>query len=152
MRFKLHQPVIGIGAPINHYLPRAAELLGARAILPEHADVANAIGAITSHIAVRRKLKIKPDQEGGFLIQGLTGAQHFAELEEAEMHARRELNRMVIRIARASGTSRTHVEMRTEDRTARSVGGEEIFLERRVVAELIGKPDIGREGGRAVVG
>ncbi len=145
VRFELRQPVIGIGAPISHFLPRAAELLGARAILPEHADVANAIGAITSHIAVRRKLKIKTDQDGGFFIHGLVGARHFPDLDEAENHARQELNRMVLNIARASGTSGTSVEMLSEDRSTRSVQGEEIFLERHIVAELVGKPDIALE-------
>ncbi len=110
--------------------------------MPENADVANAIGAITSHIAVRRKLRIKPDQEGGFLIQGLPGARRFPDLAEAEAHARQELERMVRQVARASGTRRTTVEIRAEDRTARSVRGAEIFLERRVVADLVGAPDI----------
>lgn len=142
IRFHLHRPVIGIGAPIDHFLPQAAKLLQTEAILPEHADVANAIGAITSHISVRRNLKIKPDQEGGFLIDGLPGAQHFGDLDEAENHAKQELGRIVRKIARAAGTSQTAVKMQIEDHSARSVQGDEIFLERSVLAQLIGKPDI----------
>ncbi len=142
VRFYLHRPVIGIGAPINHFLPQAAKLLQTDAILPDHADVANAIGAITSHIAVRRNLRIKPDQEGGFLIDGLPGARHFGDLDEAESHAKQELGRIVRKIARAAGTSQTAVKMQIEDHSAHSVQGDEIFLERSVLAQLIGKPDI----------
>jgi N-methylhydantoinase A/oxoprolinase/acetone carboxylase beta subunit len=142
VHFTLNRPVIGVGAPIAHFLPQAAKLLGTKAILPEHADVANAIGAITSQIAVRRKLKIKPDQGGGFLIEGLAGALHFETLEEAEAHAKRELVLMVRKIARAAGTSQTTVEMQVEDQSAKTANGDELFLERSVVAQLIGKPDI----------
>ena len=142
VRFTLHRPVIGIGAPINYFLPKATKLLGAKAILPEHADVANAIGAITSHIAVRRQLKIKPDQEGGFLIEGLAGARHFETLKEAETHAKQELGRIVRKIARAAGTSQSTVEIKVEDCSVRTAQGDELFLDRRVVAQLIGKPDI----------
>ncbi len=142
VHFTLNRPVIGIGAPIAHFLPQAAKLLGTRAILPEHADVANAIGAITSHIAVRRKLKVKPGQEGGFLIEGLAGALHFATLQDAEAHAKNELGLMVRKIARAAGTSQATVEMHVEDRSAKTAHGDELFLERSIVAQLIGKPDI----------
>ncbi len=142
VRFTLNRPVIGIGAPIAHFLPQAARLLGTKAILPEHADVANAIGAITSHIAVRRNLKIKPDQDGGFLIEGLAGARHFETLQDAEAHAKTELGILVRKTARAAGTSQATVEMQVEDRSAKTAHGDELFLERSVVAQLIGKPDI----------
>ena len=50
--YRLHidfnRPVIGIGAPITFFLPRAAAMIGARAVLPEHADVANAIGPLAA--------------------------------------------------------------------------------------------------------
>lgn len=36
---------LGIAAPVGRFLPRAAELLRSRAVVPEHADVANAIVA-----------------------------------------------------------------------------------------------------------
>jgi N-methylhydantoinase A/oxoprolinase/acetone carboxylase beta subunit len=158
VHFTLNRPVIGIGAPIAHFLPQAAKLLGTRAILPEHADVANAIGAITSHIAVRRRLKVKPDQDGGFLIEGLAGALHFETLQEAEAHAKNELGILVRKIARAAGTSQATVEMQVEDCSAKTAHGDELFLERSVVAQLIGKPDIalgtlaGTGGNRAQSG
>ena len=142
VRFDLHRPVIGIGAPIGHFLPQAAKLLGAEAILPKHADVANAIGAITSHIAVRRQMIIKPDLEGGFIIEGFAGARAFEDLEKAERHAKQALGDMVRRFARTAGTSQTTVEVQIEDRLIRTAQGEELFLERKVSAQLIGRPDI----------
>lgn len=71
VRIDLKRPIVGIGAPIHYFLPRAAAALGAEAALPPDADVANAIGAITSNIVVRRHVRIISDQTGGFL-KGLT--------------------------------------------------------------------------------
>ena len=77
VRIDLKRPVVGIGAPIHFFLPQAAQILGADAVLPEDADVANAIGAITSDVVVRRKAEIVPGQGGGFVIRGLVGARQF---------------------------------------------------------------------------
>jgi N-methylhydantoinase A/oxoprolinase/acetone carboxylase beta subunit len=142
VRFKLNRPVIGIGAPIGYFLPRAADLLETEAILSEHADVANAIGAITSHIAVRRQVRIRPDQDGGFFIEGLAGNRRFHGFSEAEAHAKEALCGMVRDMARDAGTSETAVQVETEDRTASTAGGDDIFLERILTALLVGQPDL----------
>ena len=88
VRINLKRPVVGIGAPVHFFLPRAAEVLGAEAILPADADVANAIGAITSDVVVKRQVRIIADQEGGFLIEGLAGARHFQRFDDADSAAR----------------------------------------------------------------
>ncbi len=148
VRFTLHRPVIGIGAPIGHFLPQAARLLGTDAVLPQHADVANAVGAITGQVAVRRQMIIKSDLGGGFFIEGLAGATSFKKLETAEQHARQALGDLVRRLARTAGTRQTTVEIQVEDRSIRAAQGEKIFLERKVSARLIGRPDIPRDGNQ----
>jgi N-methylhydantoinase A/oxoprolinase/acetone carboxylase beta subunit len=140
VHLKLHRPIIGIGAPIKYFLPQAAELLGTEAVLPENLEVANAIGAITSHIAIRRQVKIRPDQQGGFRIEGLAGARHFESFNEAENYAKEELGKKVRKMGRIAGTSQTAVEIQAEDRTVSTAQGEEIFLERSIIAQLTGYP------------
>jgi len=142
VRIDLKRPVVGIGAPIHFFLPRAAAVLGAKAILPEDSDVANAIGAITSDIVVKRHMRIIPNQEGGFLIEGLAGARHFNNFDAADAFARDELGRMVRVLARAAGTSSRVVELRTEDKISTSANGMQIFMGRSIHAKLTGQPDI----------
>ena len=142
VRIDLKRPVVGIGAPIHFFLPRAAEALGARTVLPEHADVANAIGAITSDVVVKRQVRIIPNQEGGFLIEGLAGARHFKKFDEADAFAREELARMVRNLARAAGTSSRVVELKTEDKIPNTADGKQIFIGRTIQAKLSGQPDI----------
>jgi hypothetical protein len=142
VRIDLKRPVVGIGAPIHFFLPRAAEALGAEAILPQDADVANAIGAITSNVVVKRHVRIIPNQDGGFLIEGLAGAKHFPKFEEADTFAREEVARLVRKLARAAGTSSRVVELRTEDQIPTTADGKEIFMGRIIRAKLTGRPDL----------
>ena len=142
VRLDLKRPVVGIGAPIHLLLPRAAAALGARAVLPQDADVANAIGAITSDVVVKRHVRIIPNQEGGFLIEGLAGARHFSKFDEANTVARTELSRMVRNLAQAAGTSSRLVELTTQDKIATSADGSQIFMGRTIHAKLTGQPDV----------
>jgi len=142
VRIDLKRPVVGIGAPIHFFLPRAAAFLGAEAILPEDSDVANAIGAITSDIVVKRDMRIVPNQEGGFLIEGLAGARHFLNFDTADAFARNQLGRMVRDLAREAGTSARVAELKTEDKILTSAGGMKIFMGRTIHAKLTGRPDM----------
>mgnify|MGYP000689980474 CR=1 FL=1 len=141
VRIDLKRPVVGIGAPIHYFLPRAAAALGAEAVLPPDADVANAIGAITSDVVVKRHVRIIPDQAGGFLIEGVSGTRRFRQFEEADEYARDRLVAMVRDQAALSGTSARRVELVTEDQIPRAAGGAEIFIGRVISATLVGRPD-----------
>jgi len=142
VRIDLKRPVVGIGAPIHFFLPQAAQTLGAEAVLPEHADVANAIGAVTSDVVVRRKAEIVPGQGGGFVIRGLIGARQFGKFDEADAFVRRELTHMVRDQARAAGTSSRMVELKTVDQIPNTADGSPIFIARRIQAKLKGRPDL----------
>ncbi len=141
MRIDFKRPVIGIGAPIAFFLPRAAALIGAQVVLPEHADVANAIGAITSNVVIERHLRIIPGGGSGFLIEGLSGARRFTVFEEADTFAKNELAGMVRRLAREAGTSTRTVTIETEDQLPMDAGGHPIFIGRILKARLAGPPD-----------
>ncbi len=65
LSLKAPMPLIGIGAPIHVFLERVATLLGTRAIVPEHAHVANALGAIAGRRVARIDLPITVKYSGG---------------------------------------------------------------------------------------
>ncbi|NLT66900.1 MAG: hydantoinase/oxoprolinase family protein [Acidobacteria bacterium] len=140
IRFK--HPVIGIGAPIGYFLPRAVVPFKAKAILPPNADVANAIGAITSHVFIRRQLRIAPDGAGGFVVEGVSGARKFASIEEADRFARAELKEMIHQKAIEAGTSSRTIRFETSDSIPLAATGEAVFLKRTISASLKGHPDL----------
>ena len=135
------RPVVGIGAPITFFLPRAADMIGARAVLPEHADVANAIGAITSSVVVEKQVRIIPGDGGGFFIEGLAGARRFKAFDAADVFAKGQLVDMVRTLGAQAGTSSTDVTIETEDQLPVDAGGNPIFIGRILKARLTGPPD-----------
>jgi N-methylhydantoinase A/oxoprolinase/acetone carboxylase beta subunit len=141
VRIDFKRPVVGIGAPIAFFLPRAAAMIGAQAVLPEHADVANAIGAITSNVVVERQVRIIPGGDSGFLIEGLSGARRFNAIEAADAFAKSELVDMVRTLGRDAGTNTTDVTIETEDQLPEDAAGQPIFIGRILKARLIGPPD-----------
>jgi len=142
----LKRPVIGIGAPIQYFLPKAVKLLGAKAILPEDADVANAIGAITSNVVIKKQLRIMPDDKGEFIVEGIAGTRHFKNFNTADRFARENLIRIVRQRARVSGTSCQEVTLETKDKIPTTAGGDPIFMGRTLFASLTGRPDLVLEG------
>ena len=57
---RLRQPIIGIGAPAGIFLPAVAETLHTDLILPQHHEVANAVGAIAGSVMVEEELLVYP--------------------------------------------------------------------------------------------
>lgn len=58
MGFSCRGTLVGIGAPTHIFLPRVAAALGARCVIPEHAEVANAVGAVVANINARASVAI----------------------------------------------------------------------------------------------
>jgi len=140
VKMELHRPVIGIGAPVHYFLPRAAKLLGSESIVPQDADVANAVGAISSNIVVRRQVRIKPSDEGGFVIEGLAGARNFDKLEQAHTWAARELEQQVRQQGQAAGTRGATLEIAVDDTISSTADGRALFMGRVLTAQLVGQP------------
>jgi N-methylhydantoinase A/oxoprolinase/acetone carboxylase beta subunit len=138
----LDKPIIGIGAPVHLFLPKAARRLGAEHAIPLNADVANAIGAITSEVLIIKHAKINQNRKGGFAVEGLPGGEVFEDFDMANAFALHELVKVVREMGRHAGTSETQVEAQTEDSIVRSALGEELFLGRTITARLRGRPNI----------
>ncbi len=58
MRFETKGVLIGVGAPTHIFLPRVAEALGSQCILPEHAEVANALGAVLADVRAKVEIEV----------------------------------------------------------------------------------------------
>lgn len=73
--FRLREPLVGIGAPAEFFLEEVAGALNAQLILPEHHEVANALGAIAGSVMVVEEVLVYPrlDKSGlevmGYYVQ-----------------------------------------------------------------------------------
>jgi len=138
----LNRPVIGIGAPTKFFLSKAVKPLNAEAILPVDADVANAIGAITSNVVIKKQLRIVPGGKGEFIVEGVAGTRHFKSFNLADSFAKENLVQIVRERARVSGTSCQEVTLETQDKIPTTASGDPIFMGRTLYASLKGRPDI----------
>ncbi|ACN15693.1 putative hydantoinase/oxoprolinase fusion protein (hydantoin converting enzyme) [Desulforapulum autotrophicum HRM2] len=139
---RFNHPIIGIGAPVHYFLPQAGKRVNAQVIIPEDADVANAVGAITSHIMIKRKLSIKTNSFGRFVVEGVAGNKQFISIGQAETWAVEYLKDHVQELGRCAGTSCKTVAMDIEDQVVNTSGGIPLFLGRTIVATLSGRPDM----------
>jgi N-methylhydantoinase A/oxoprolinase/acetone carboxylase beta subunit len=143
----MKHPVIGIGAPVRFFLPEAARILNATPLIPEDADVANAIGAITSSVVVNRSARIRTNDEGRYVVEGLPDLKSFRTLDEAHRHAVTALERTVREAAAQGGARDPELKTSFADRISTTSDGTELFLERRVAVRLEGKPEVALAAG-----
>jgi hypothetical protein len=93
-RIGLRKPIIGIGAPAGIFLPDVAEALHAELILPQHHDVANAVGAIAGSVMVEEEILVYPklSRRGfevlGYYVQAGDVRSEFEDLADAIRNAR----------------------------------------------------------------
>jgi hypothetical protein len=74
-------PVIGLGASAPSYYGAVGDRLGCQMILPEHAGVANAIGAVAGQVSQRRVGLVSSPAEGRFVAHLADGLQAFSDRE-----------------------------------------------------------------------
>jgi len=142
VRIELRHPVVGVGAPAACFVPGAAKLLHAEFVIPQHADVANAIGAITGSISLHRRVTISVNEEGLFRLGGVPDAPAFKRIEDATAHGKNCLHRLLDDLARKAGAVSPQVRIEIHDSSAPAAGGEIIFIERVIEGWACGQPDV----------
>lgn len=141
---KLSNPVVCIGAPVHYFLPRACGLINAEAIIPDDADVANAIGAITSHVMIIKKANVRPDQSGGFIVEGIEDSPRFTDLNKAEKWTVNQLKALVIKEGATAGTVNCVVKSKIKDTAIDTANGLTVFMGRSIKVTLTGNPEAGQ--------
>jgi hypothetical protein len=91
VRFCTDFTLLGIGAPIHIFLPDVAKALGTTAVIPDHSQVANALGAIVGNVVATHSVAIRPNVCAagvtGYTVYGNSENRVFEALEEAEEFA-----------------------------------------------------------------
>jgi len=112
---RLKQPIIGIGAPADIFIKMVAEKLHTQLILPEHYQVANAVGAIAGSVMVAEEVLIYPRLSNdeldvvGYYLQASEARKEFEELEEALKHAHTLSKERALSAALRSGADNPQV-------------------------------------------
>lgn len=132
-------PVIGLGASAKSYYPAVGARLGTEMILPEHAGVANAIGAVVGRVTMRKSGTITAPSEGRFRVHLESGPEDFAESELALTRLENVLRAEAVADAEAAGVADIRVTVGRDIKTARAEA-REVFVEAIVSVEASGRP------------
>ncbi len=143
-RFMLKKPLIAVGAPVRAYFPHVAEHLGAELIIPENADVANAIGAVTGRVVASALILVRPVRPSGYSVVPCEEEKIFQSVKEATDFAKAKAQTMAQSQAAELGAGDIHLTVTMEEVTAPLSGGwgKAVLMEIKVVALAIGQPRV----------
>jgi N-methylhydantoinase A/oxoprolinase/acetone carboxylase beta subunit len=142
---RVRMPLIAIGAPVSVYFPRVASALGAELIVPQHAEVANAVGAIVGGVVETVEVIVKPIYTAAgierYEVLAPAENQNFRRLEDAIAHAFAVAERAAAEKARHAGATNPQVTVERRDQTAAVAEGygDPLLLGVRVRATAVGK-------------
>jgi N-methylhydantoinase A/oxoprolinase/acetone carboxylase beta subunit len=106
-KIALKIPIIGIGAPAKIFLPRVAEFLHTELVVPDHFQVANAVGAVAGCVMVQEEAWIIPQTRGmhivGYFVQSGAERKRFSKLDPALKYAQTIAGEKALARASAAG-------------------------------------------------
>ncbi|WP_281708719.1 hydantoinase/oxoprolinase family protein [Phaeobacter italicus] len=137
----LNVDVVGLGASAPSYYPAVGARLHCNMILPEHAGVANAIGAVVGRITMRRSGTVTSPAEGKFRVHLDDGPQDFSTPEEALNLLEAHLHGEATAAAEEAGAEDIATQIERDIRTAR-VEARDVFVEAFLTVEASGRPRI----------
>ncbi len=138
---KLGVPVIGLGASAPSYYGAVGEQLGARMVLPDHAGVANAIGAVVGQIAMHVEGIVTSPAAGLYAAHLPDGPKRFNDRDAALLALETSLTEEATALARVAGVEK--MRLTTErDISEIEVEGQPMFIEAKLRVTAQGRPRI----------
>jgi len=131
-------PIVAVGAPAASYYRRVAESMHIGLHLPEHADVANAFGAVMGSVIQRAQVTVTQPQFGTFCLFNNDQPQQFGTLAAAKKCAEGIVLQEAERKALDAGAKNPQVTLSYEDIHVNDEIDGELFLESMIVATAIG--------------
>ncbi len=142
---ELSVPVVGLGASAQTTYPAVGQYLNAEMLLPDHGDVANAIGAVTGRIRMVREGLVSSPSEGLYRAHLTEAPKDFQEQDSAMAALEAELTRLASEDASKAGAASVHIQVTREVKRA-EIEAHDMFVEARIVVEATGRPRIAIHG------
>jgi N-methylhydantoinase A/oxoprolinase/acetone carboxylase beta subunit len=138
---RLGVPVIGLGASAPSYYGAVGQRLGCQMILPEHAGVANAIGAVVGQVSQRATGMVSSPGEGRFVAHFVDGLTQFTDRDAALAAMEAALIAEATERARKAGAEDVRITVARDIREA-TVEGRAMFIEATLTATASGRPRV----------
>ena len=141
LRFTTRFVLTGVGAPTAVFLPEVARLLGTHAEIPEHHEVANALGAVVGQVVATQHVDIRPildiENPNAYRVYGHSRTRDFKDKAEAQAFAMADAQEAARAEALRRGAQDIAVTVTLADQQAQAHGSA-VYLGTRVVAQAVG--------------
>lgn len=139
-RIKFKQPIVAIGAPAAMFYPQVAEKFSTQCIVPEHADVCNAVGAATSRVLQKVHGLITSPNEGVYRLHSSGKIKDFNDLSSALEFGRSFCVSQAESNAIDAGGESITTKVSHQDIFVNGPGDHQLFIESKIVARAEGEP------------
>lgn len=136
-------PVVAIGAPVNSYLPDVSKMLNCTLVIPENAEVANAVGAATGKVVETINCLIKPGGEGGYIVHLPWERKGFIDLNDACEYGMEESLKYANINAKKAGAGEVEIFSERKDVYGKIAANwaDEVYIETRILVTAVGRPN-----------
>ncbi len=142
VRVSLRSPVIAAGAPAAECIPQTFERMGAKCILPDDYAVSVAVGAVVGRVDRTVTAIIRPSESGNFVLHSETGMVEYNTISQAVKEGQQRLDKLARATMRRDHVTDPVLNFGVAEKTARTPGGEEIYLETQLWVRATGRPNV----------
>ncbi len=130
--------LVALGASAATHYPHVAERMGVELTVPDHADVAGAVGAAAGSVRQRVMISVTQPSEGRYRVHLPGGPQDLGVMEEALETARAAAGALAEDRARQAGADRVTLDIAEDVKLVPLGGGKELFIEALIRATADG--------------
>ncbi len=141
LRFADDYPIVAVGGPAGDYFPEVARVLKVGLHLPEHADTANAIGAVMGAVVQIAHITVTQPEFGTFYLFHKDQPIRFENLENALSRARELAVADATKMAETAGASSIETKIKQDANHVKHDIDGELFVSATITAVASGRPN-----------
>jgi len=131
--------LVALGASASTHYPNIAKLMDVDLAVPNHADVAGAVGAAAGSVRQRVMISITQPSEGKFRIHLPGGPSDMVVLEDALEKAREAASQLASDRARNAGATNIDISLREDIKMVPLSADRDLFMEALIHATAEGR-------------
>ena len=138
LSLELGTDLVALGASAPTHYPHVARRMGVELTVPDHAEVAGAVGAAAGSVRQRVMISVTQPSEGRYRVHLPGGPRDLGVMDEALASAREVAGQLAEERARKAGATSVSIEISEDIKLVPLGGGKELFIEALVQATADG--------------
>ena len=138
LSLELGTGLVALGASAATHYPHVARRMGVELTVPDHAEVAGAVGAAAGSVRQRVMISVTQPSEGRYRVHLPGGPRDLGVMDEALASAREVAGQLAEERARKAGATSVSIETSEDIKLVPLGGGKELLIEALVQATADG--------------